>query len=337
MSAKDFSSLTGAQKAAIVLLSLPEENATKILAMMTDEEIREISYVMSNLGTVESSIVDKVLSKFNEEINLGSTFWGSLQAAERLLSRIMHKDEVQALLDEIKGPQGRSTWEKLSNVSEETLAMYLSNEHPQVAALVLSKMKAEYVAKVLTHMNPLFAMDVINRILNISQVNKGVLTALEQKIRNEFIHATDRKSSRYDSFAMMAQVFNNLDQNTASKYIHMLEERDLESATKIRNLMFTFEDFVKIDQGGIQKILRAIDKSKLTFALKGASHAIKQLFLSNMSQRAARLINEEMESMGPVRMTEVSMAREHIISTAKRLIAEGEIVVFTAVDDQYVS
>jgi flagellar motor switch protein FliG len=335
VSTKDITKLTGPQRVAIVLLSLSDENATKVFAMMTEEEIKEVSHAMSHLGAVNPEVVEKLLSQLNNDLAGDNSFLGNLHTTEKLLEKFLDKDRVQGLLDEIRGPQGRNTWEKLGNVNEELLALYFRNEHPQTAALVLSKIAPDHAAKVLANLPDSFAFDIIVRILNIGNVKKEVLERVEKILRAEFISSVGR-TQKYDSFEMMAEIFNRLDRNSESKYMSMLETNLPEAATKIKDLMFTFEDLAKIDPKGIQRLLRDVEKTKLTIALKGASEQVKKVIFSSMSQRASKIIMEELEALGPMRVREIDSARAEIVNVAKTLIDNGEVDIVTDNKDEFV-
>lgn len=332
---KDISKLKGAQKVAIVMLSMSEQNATKLFSMLSEDEIREVSHAMSHLGSVSQDVVDKILQQFITSFSGDGNYFGNLQTTKKLLERVLDKDRVESLMEEIQGPQGKNTWEKLGNVNEEMLAIYLRNEHPQTAALVISKMNPEHSAKILGNLPESFAYEVIVRMLNMGSVKREVLDRVERILRAEFISSISKTQKR-DTFEMMADIFNSLDRNSEVRYMSMLEKKFPEAADKIKNLMFTFEDLIKIDTKGIQTLLRAIDKSKLTVALKGSSDKIRDLFLSNMSQRAARIIQEELESLGPIRVREVDESQSEIINVAKELIAKGEIDLAEGESDEYI-
>lgn len=326
VTSKDISKLTGVQKVAIVLLSLSDENATRVFSYMTEEEITEISHAMSHLGAVSPDAIESIMGSLTSDLAGDSMFLGNLQTTERLLDKVLDKDRVQTLMDEISGPQGRNTWEKLANVSEELLALYLRNEHPQTAALVLSKIPPDHAAKVLSNLPDGFAFEIISRILNIGNVKKEVLERVERILRAEFISSVG-KTQKYDSFEMLAEIFNNLDRNSESKFMSMLENHIPDAATKIKDMMFTFEDLVKIDTKGIQRLLRDVEKSKLTLALKGASEELKDIIYSSMSKRAADIIREDLMALGKVRVKDVDTARAEIVAAAKTLIDAGEIDV----------
>lgn len=335
MSIDDILKLTGVQKVAVVLLSIPEENATKVLSMMTEEEIKEVSHAMSNLGSIKSEVVDKLMEQFSYDLSVGSAFLGDFAITKKLLEKALDQEHAEQILAEIRGPQGRNTWEKLTNVNEELLALYLKNEHPQTAALVLSKISSDHAAKVLSILPDRFAFDVISRMLNIGAVKNEVLDGLEKTLRQEFVSNTSRTRKR-DSHHLIADIFNRLERNVETKYMSMLEENLPDVAVSIKNLMFTFEDLVKINPKSIPRLLRDIDKSRLTIALKGSSEELRNIFFSNMSQRAANIIIDELNALGPVRAREVDNARSEIVNLTKTLIENGEIEILLDDQDEFI-
>jgi flagellar motor switch protein FliG len=229
-------------------------------------------------------------------------------------------------MEDIRGPAGRTMWDKLANVNEAVLAAFLKNEYPQTVAVVISKVKPDHAARVLSQLPESFAMEVIARMLRMESVQKDVLDDIERTLRNEFMSNLAR-TNRRDPHEAMAEIFNNLDRASESKFMTALEERNRDSAEKIKSLMFTFEDLGKLEGSAIQAILRVADKGKLPVALKGASEAIKQLFLSNMSERAGKLLKEDIAALGPTRLRDVEEAQGALVNLAKDLAAKGEIVI----------
>jgi len=320
----ELAKLNGAQKAALVILSIPEETSLKLLSMMNEEEIRQISVNMSDLGWVSSEVIREVAGEFNEEVNKSSTLFGNLNNAEKLLEKAVGKDKAEELMGELKGPNSKSAWERLGKVNEDMLANYLRNEHPQITALVLSKMPAENSAKILSIFHESLSFDIINRMLNITAIKKEILDKVEKILRSEFIITLGR-TLKQDSFEMMAEVFNCFDRSTESKFMKLLERSLPDAAEKIKNLMFIFEDFVRLDARAIRLILVSVDKNKLIVALRGAKDDLRNLFLSSMSNRAANIVKEEIEALGPVRVKEIDEAQSYIVAIAKDLIVKGEI------------
>lgn len=325
----DYKKLSGVQKTAIFLLAVGEEHSGKMFSQMEDEEIKEVSHAMSNLGRVNAEIVEQLFVDFADQVGQSGGIIGNTEGTEKLLMKVLGKDRVDDIMEDIRGPAGRTTWEKLGNVNEEILAAYLKNEYPQTIALVLSKITPAHAARVLSVMPEDIAMEVVTRMLSMEAIKKEVLQGIENTLRVEFMNNLGR-TQRRDSFEMMAEIFNNFDRNTETRFMSTLEDRDTESAERIRALMFTFEDLIKIDPSGIQAVMRSVDKDKLAVALKGASENIKDLFFSNMSERASKILREDMEAMGPVRLRDVDEAQMYIVNIAKDLAAKGEIIIADA-------
>ena len=321
----DVGKLTGPEKAAVILLSLGEEHAS-VWQALDEEEIKEISQAMASLGTVNSSVVEDLLVEFVSGMSGAGAIMGSFEQTQKLLSAIMPPEKVDALMEEIRGPAGRTMWDKLGNVNEAVLANYLKNEYPQTVAVVLSKIRSEHAARVLAALPEDFALECVTRMLRMEPVQREILDKIEQTLRTEFMSNLARTSKR-DSHEMMADIFNNFDRQTESRFMAALEERNRESAERIRALMFVFEDLNKLDPGGVQTLLRGVEKDQLGLALKGASDALREMFFSNMSERAAKIMREDMESMGPVRLRDVDQAQMAMVQVAKDLAAKGEIML----------
>src|SRR5476649_532579 len=203
----DIRALTGAERAAVIMLSLGEENSEQIWRMMDEEEIKEISQVMSNLGSVSSAVIEKLLVDFVGQMSGTGSLMGSYESTERLIAKFMPGEKVTQIMEEIRGPAGRTMWDKLANVNEAVLANYLKNEYPQTVAVVLSKIKAEHSARVLASLPEDFALECVTRMLRMEPVQREILDKIEQTLRTEFMSNLARTSKR-DSHEMMADIFN---------------------------------------------------------------------------------------------------------------------------------
>ncbi|HTU00107.1 MAG TPA: flagellar motor switch protein FliG [Rhizomicrobium sp.] len=323
---EDIRQLTGAERSAVLLLSLGDEYASQLWKMMDEEELKEVSQVMSNLGTISASVVEKLMVDFVSQMSGTGSLMGSYESTERLLSRLLPGDKVGSIMEEIRGPAGRTMWDKLANVNETVLANYLKNEYPQTVSVVLSKIKPEHAARVLGALPEEFAMEVVQRMLRMESVQKDILDKVEKTLRVEFMSNLARTAKR-DSHEHMAEIFNNFDRQTESRFITALEERSRDSAERIKALMFTFEDLGKLDPGSIQTLLRHVEKDKLGLALKGATDSLRDIFFSNMSERAGKILREDMEAMGPVRLKDVDEAQMRMVNVAKDLANKGEIMI----------
>ena len=322
----DYRSLNGLQKAALLVMSVGEDTAAKLFQLMHDDEIREISQTMAHLGTVNATVIERLFVEFADQISSTGTMTGTYESTERLLMKVLDRSKVDTIMEEIRGPAGRTMWDKLGNVHESVLANFLKNEYPQTVAVVLSKVKPDHGARVLSMLPEAFAMEVIMRMLRMESVQKDILDDVERVLRNEFMSNLAR-TSRRDAHEMIAEIFNNLDRASESRFLSALEERNRDSAEKVRSLMFTFEDLGKLDPGGVQTLLRSIEKDKLPLALKGASETLRDLFLSNMSERASKMLKEDMAAMGPVRVRDVEEAQLSMVTIAKDLAGKGELML----------
>jgi len=330
---EDYRTLDGPEKAAILMLSLGEEHTARIFQHMDDDEIMEISQTMAQLGKVSPTVVERLFVDFSEQMSSANSLVGTQESTERLLKAAgMGDEKISTIMEEIRGPAGRTMWEKLGNVNEEVLANFLQKEYPQTVAVVLSKISSDHAARVLAMLPDNFALEVIHRMLRMEAVQKDILDEVEKTLRTEFMSNLAR-TQRRDSHELIADIFNNMDRTAEGRFMEELEKSSPESAEKIRALMFTFEDLAKLDPSSIQTLIRAADKDKLPTALKGTTESIRDLFFSNMSERAAKIMKEDMAAMGPVRLRDVEDAQQYIVNVAKDLEARGEIMISTGSEE----
>jgi len=290
---------------------------------------------MSQLGAVRSEVVERLCLDFVDHMGAAGNLVGSFESTERLLQKSLPRDRASQIMDEIRGPAGRTMWDNLGNVHEAVLANYLKNEYPQTVAVVLSKVRPEHAARVLTLLPDSFALEVVMRMLRMESVQKDVLDGVERTLRAEFMSNLAR-STRRDAHEMMAEIFNNLDRQAEGRFIGSLEERNREAAERIKSLMFTFDDLQRLTPQAVQTLLRSVDKSKLPVALKGASEKLRELFFSNLSERAGKMLREEIESLGPVRLRDVDEAQSTIVALAKDMAAQGQIEIRETKDEELI-
>jgi len=322
----ELNDIPGPDKAAALMLALGEEYGRPIWEQLDEEEVKDLSNAMSALGRIDAKVVEELFLDFASQISSVGSLTGTFENTERLLSKVLPQDKVGQIMEEIRGPAGRTMWDKLGNVNEVVLAAYLKNEYPQTVAVVLSKIKPEHAARVLSALPDEFSMEVVMRMLRMESVQKDILDKVEQTLRIEFMNNLAR-TSRRDSHEIIAEIFNYLDRNAETRFLSALEDRNRDSAERIRALMFTFEDLIKLDPAGVQTLLRNVDKNKLAIAMKGSSEALRDLFFTNMSERAAKILKEDMEAMGPVRLRDVDEAQMEIVNLAKDLAENGEIIL----------
>ena len=333
--ALDYAKFTGPQKAAILILAIGDANSGKVLSLLHEDEIREVSKAMVNLGTIPAAVVEQLCAEFATTVGDVTGLAGGIESTRRALLSSLPPDQVAQIMEEIHGPAGRTMWDKLGNVDEELLASYLKNEYPQTVAVVVSKIKPDHAAKVLSALPETFANEVVMRLLRMETVQKEVLDGVERTLRSEFMSNLAR-TTRRDPHEQMASIFNNLDRKTEARFVGALERRDQEAADRVRSLMFTFDDLVRIPTQGIQVLLRSVQKDRIAMALKGASADIKELFFKNLSERAGKMLREEIEGLGPVKVREVDESRAELVQVAKDLAAQGKIEIKQSTDEEVV-
>jgi flagellar motor switch protein FliG len=318
--------MDGAQRAAILLLLLGETYGGPIWSMLDEDEVKKVSLAMAQLGSIDAKTVEKLMVDFISRLTSNGAVTGSLDRTEELLNKIFPPDQVASIMGDIRSASGKRMWQRLSHIDPEILANYLRNEYPQTVAVILSKLRADHTARVLSIFPDDFAIDVINRMLKMESVQKEALEHIEETLRTEFV-TTVSQTSRRDAHELMAEVFNAFDRQTESRFLAALDESNRGAAKKIRDLMFTFEDLTKLDPGSVQTLMRQIDKDTLGQALKGANDVVRAFFFANMSTRAGKNLQEEMASMGPIRLKDVDTAQTKLVTLAKELADKGEIMI----------
>jgi flagellar motor switch protein FliG len=302
---------------------------------MHEDEIRDVSAAMAQLGSVSASVVEQICDDFAAQLGRTGSLVGSYESTERLLLKTLPRDRVAQIMEEIAGPAGRTMWDKLGNVNETVLANYLKNEYPQTVAVVLTKVKTDHAARVLSQLPDGFAMEVVMRMLRMENVQKEALEGVERTLKAEFMSNLAR-ATRRDAHEMMADIFNSLDRQSEARIMSALEERSREAAERIRSLMFTFEDLNRLDSAGLQVLLRSVEKERLALALKGAPEELRELFFRNMTERAAKLLRDDIAGLGPVRLKDVDEAQAAVVTAAKDLAAQGQIQLSEGKEDQLV-
>ena len=331
-SKNELKGVDGPSKAAMIMMALSEDQAAKLFAMMTDEEIKEITQAMAALGSIKGSMVEALFVEFADQMSATGSLVGTFDSTERLLLKVLDGDRVKGIMEEIRGPAGRTMWDKLSNVNEAVLAAYLKNEYPQTVAVVISKVSPENAAGVLANLPEEFSIEVVMRLLRMESVQKEVIDDIEMTLRTEFMSNLAR-TNRRDSHEVVAEIFNNLDRNAEGRFLDGLEDRDKEACERVKALMFTFDDLTQLDPSAVQTLLRHVDKSRLGLALKGASEELRDLFYTNLSERAGKLLRDEMAAMGPVRLSDVDEAQMEIVNQTKDLAGTGEILIADTKDN----
>lgn len=318
--------MTGLQKAAVLMLALGRDYGWPIWEELADDEIKELSAAMAQLGAIPSQAVEHLFVQFATDVSSMSTFHGSYETTQRLLESVLPTERVREVMEDIRGPHGRTMWDKLGNVNETVLAAYLEKELPQTSAIILLKLKPDHAARVLAEFNGEYAFDVIDRMLRSEVVQKDFIHHVEQTLRSEFMSNLAR-TQRRDPHETMAEIFNSLTGEAEGSLLSLLEARRPESAERIRALMFTFQDLVQLAPAAIQTLLRYADKTQIALALKGSPEPVREIFYTNMSDRGAKILREDIEALGPVRQREVLEAQTKLVRLTKQLADKGEISI----------
>ncbi|WP_244285196.1 flagellar motor switch protein FliG [Acetobacter persici] len=321
--------LNGKQKAAILMLAIGREKSAPLFKSLHEDEVRDISAAMSELGPVKALTVEAVCEEFNRNFEISDGIIGNYETTEEILRKALPADVVERLMEDLRGPSGRSVWDKMSNMPEVTLSNYLRNEQPQIVAVILNNLPPVHVAKIISLFPQDFAIDVIYRMLHVTSVNKDVLDCLETTLRKELV-STFGRSSKRDSYAFVAEIYNNFDRKTESVLTEMLGERDQDDMEKVNKLKFTFDDIKRLTHPDMMRVVNAVNKdpegrAKLALALKGVKPEIRDLFLACMAKRAGAMLLEEVANLGPVRMKDVEAAQFFVINIIKDLASEGEV------------
>ncbi|MCF3947499.1 flagellar motor switch protein FliG [Acidiphilium sp. AL] len=327
--------LHGAVRTAILMLALGEDQGGKLLALLKDDEIREVSRAMASLGTVRPETVEQLCADFAVRLNRTGSVAGSAEAAERLVRKTIPAERASQLLEDLHGPSGKTIWDKLGKVNESVLCDYLLQEHPQTAALVLSRVGAEHAARVIARFPESLALDIVERMLVMEGIQREAIDDVERTLKADFM-ANLASSSQRDPHQKLAEIFNAFDRGVEARLIAGLETRNQDAASRIKSLMFTFDDLTRLAPQDVQILLRAVEKEKLPLALKGASDKIRDLFLCNLSERAGKMLRDDIDALGPVRLRDVDAAQLAIVATAKELAAQGEIEIGSGKDDEFV-
>jgi flagellar motor switch protein FliG len=319
--------LTRLEKAAIIISSIPQEIASQVLRHMDTTEIEKVTTCMTKMSMVPSEVVDETVNDF---LTLATQEAGSLSLGknyvESLVSKSLGEDKAKALVNKVSRGGETKSLELLETLDPETLSDLTRNEHPQTIALILTHLSPEKAGGVLSSLSEDLRADVILRISNLDRVSPDVINEVAEMLESE-AKLRGGAGDQLGGVKTVADILNQLDHATESALIGKIEEADPKMADQIRQLMFIFEDLALIDDRGMQEILKEVSSEDLARALKTASEAVKDKIFKNMSERAVTMLNEDLEDMGPIRLSEVERAQQAITQVALRLEEEGKITV----------
>lgn len=325
---KEFSKMTGAEKAAYLLICLGEEVTAEVFKELKDEEIRWISSYMKNVDHVPADLAKEVVNQYrNTQAEYAGLFVDGSDFMTKALTSTGDDDRVESLLEDLNSEFDGKPLETISMMEPRMVADLLKNEHPQTVALILSTQKAEHTGQVLGYLPEDLRSDVIYRIARIEKVSPEVIHQIEDALQREIGGFVKRDQHHVGGVDKAVEILTRMERGMEQEILSGIEAMDMETAEKMRNLLVTFEDLHKIDNRGMQKILREVRNEELTLALKTAPDNIKEKIYQNISERAADMIAEDLEALGPVRLSDVERAQQGIVKIALRLEEEGQLVM----------
>lgn len=320
------------EKAAIVMLALDEERTHRIFSRLDEEEILGLSRAMASLGRADTAKVEAAIAEFRQEVGRAGHVFGTIESTGRLLRRLLPPEKAEAIIDEIKGSEGRDLWEKLAGMAPEMLARYLRGEYPQTAAVILSRLPPSQSARVLRLIPESLVEEIAIRLVRMDRIQRAVLAEVEETLKREFVSNFARGHDR-NSVSTMAEMLNRADKETVQRIMATLEAKEPQAALRIRRAMFTFEDLARVDPTTLPVLIAECRADRLPVALHSASRELRELFLGHMSERAANMLRQEIEMLPPQRRRTIEEAQAEIIGLAKRLSEEGRIVILGEDED----
>lgn len=325
---KDFSKMNGAEKAAYLLLCLGEETTSQVFRELSDEEVRWISNYMRGVEHVPADLARQVVDHYRKtQEDYAGLFVNGSDFMNNALTSTGDKARIESLLEELNSEFDGKPLETISMMEPRMVADLLKNEHPQTVALILSTQKAEHTGNILEFLEDDFRSDVVYRIARIEKVSPEVIRQIEDALQREIGGFVKKDQHHVGGLDKVVEILTRMERRMEQNILAGIEEVDAETAEKIRNLLVTFEDMAEIDNRGMQKILREVKNETLTLALKTAPETIRDKIFQNISERAADMITEDLEALGPVRLSDVEKAQQSIVKIALRLEEEGQVVM----------
>lgn len=320
--------LTGPQKTAILILALGDAFASDVFKKFDRSEITAVSRAMAKLDTVTKEQAEEVLREFNQAMTIGKEMlYGGPEQVRKMISSNLDSDTARYILDELDFESGPVPFKELGNVSPKILAQILRNEHPQTLALILGHMPPDNAGNLLQNMNPGVRAEVLIRLAKLEAVAEEMLVEVDRVLQSQLIAIGGKEGRKVGGVSSVAEILNAIDRATEEEIMADIEEESAQLAEEIKQLMFVFEDIMKIDDRGIREVLKEISNEDLTLALKAAGEDLREKFFKNLSERAGNMIREDLEIMGPVKLSEVEGAQQNIVKQVRRLEAEGRIVI----------
>lgn len=325
----DYESLRGIDKAAILVNYLGKDAIKILFSRMDDGDIRKLIHLMTKFKVVPVQITKRVLEEFYETVSESDEFIFSDKVSNKeSIVDAVGEERARAILGglNISGSSGR-TLESLEMVDAKALSTFLVNEHPQTVAVILAHLESEKKGEVLRRLPESLQAEVVMRMANLDHVDPELIADIDKVLKNQLSNTHSVEQASLGGVQPVAEMLNVMDKNTEQSIMSRLEEKDPLLAEEIRKLMFVFEDIAKIDDRGIQILLKEVPNDRLLLALKTANDDIRNKIFKNISARAAEMLREDLSNMGPARLSDVEGAQQEVVNVARRLEAEGKIII----------
>ena len=322
--------IMGPEKAAILLFSLGEEVASNVVKQLSDEEMKRLGSSMSKIFSISPKTVESIYAEFNEmaasqlPMQIGT---GGTQFIRNVLTKAVEKEKAQSILDEIQEEAKWNLFLKIKRLDPKTISNFIRNEHPQTIAIILAHLSTSQTAGVMSELPPALHTELIHRMAELENVPHAIVEEIDQAIQGGYGMMKDAEGLKRGGVRFVAEVLNQVDSSIQNNILKDIEEQKQGLADDIRRLMFVFEDLIQVDDRSIMIILKEINNEVLMKALKTASEELREKIFKNMSERAAQMMQEDLEVMGPVRLKDVEAAQQVVITTGKKLESEGKVVL----------
>ncbi len=331
--------LSGARKAAILLVLIGDTASAELIKQLSDDEVQLVSREIARIRTISSEQAESILDEFYQMV-VAKDFVvkGGIDYAKKILISAFGPEVAKKMYDRLVKALGNdvANLDILQKADPQQLAKFVHSEHPQTIALVLSHLNPSQAAALLASLPPGMRADVALRMASLDQISPEIISKIANIIGEKLSALGEFSRQSYGGVRAVAEMFNRLDSVTSKEILEVIEERNAPLVETIRHLMFVFEDLLLIDQTGIKEILSRVDRKILTVALKGTSDQLRAHFLEGMSQRGSEMLKEDMESLGPIKVRDVEAAQQQIIALVRQLEGEGIINLKGSVGEQYV-
>ncbi len=329
--------LTGQQKTAILLLAMGDKFTSEMFKRMERSEIAQVSKAMVELDTVPKEKVEEVIREYHRKLITGQEMiTGGQDVVKRILTKNLDSDTAKYIMDALDMDHGPAPFRELENVSPRILAQILRSEHPQTLALILGHLHSEQAAELLSNLPAGVRPEVLMRLAKLEAVPEEMLVEVDKVLQSQLIAMGGKEGKKVGGVQAVAEILNAVDRSTEEEVLAEIEEESAQMAEEIRNLMFVFDDIKSLDDRSIRELLKEISNEDLTMSLKGASQDLQDKFFKNLSERAATMIKEDLEIMGPVRLADVESAQQNVVKTVRRLEVENRIVISRGSSDVFV-